>query len=110
MDPSRAPPAPSRGSAERARAARPAPRPIPPRGVRLVPGPLRQGRGLPSDVVSPLGGPPPPRRRRTPQEQAWELPAYDRYDDEVDPVSLADAVVLADSPDHLALVLQGRFS
>jgi hypothetical protein len=50
------------------------------------------------------------RRRRTPPEQAWELPAFDRYDDEVDPVSLADAVVLADSPAHPALVLQGRWS
>ena len=42
----------------------------------------------------------PPARRagRTtaahPTEQAWELPAFDRYDDEVDPAALADAVVL----------------
>jgi hypothetical protein len=28
----------------------------------------------------------------------------------VDPVSLADAVVLADHPDRPALVLQGRFA
>ena len=37
------------------------------------------------------------------------LPAYDRYDDEVDPAGIADAVVLADHADRPALVLQGRF-
>jgi hypothetical protein len=45
-----------------------------------------------------------------PADRAWELPAFDRYDDEVDPVSLADAVVLADHADRPALVLQGRFT
>jgi hypothetical protein len=50
------------------------------------------------------------RRRRTPEDRAWELPAFDRYDDEVDPAALADAVVLADHPDRPALVLGGRFS
>jgi hypothetical protein len=45
-----------------------------------------------------------------PADRAWELPAFDRYDDEVDPVSLADAVVLADHPDRPALVLQGLFA
>jgi len=52
----------------------------------------------------------PARRRRTPPEHAWELPAYARYDDEVDPAALADAVVLADHADRPALVLTGRFS
>ena len=94
----------------RDRAARAVPRPMPPRGVLLVPGALLQGLGLAFDVVVHLRVAPPARRRRTPQEQAWELPAYDRYDDEVGPVSLADAVVLADSPDHPALVLQGRLA
>ena len=45
-----------------------------------------------------------------PADQAWALPAYDRYDDEVDPAALADAVVLADHPDRPALVLSGRFA
>jgi hypothetical protein len=53
---------------------------------------------------------PPARARRTPRERAWELAAFDRYDDEVSPVDLADAVVLADSPDRPALVLAGRFT
>jgi hypothetical protein len=94
----------------RDRAARARPEPMPPGGVLLVPGPLLQGLGLAFDVVVHLRVAPAARRRRTPPEQAWELPAFDRYDAEVDPVTLADAVVLADSPDHPALVLQGRFS
>lgn len=94
----------------RDRAARARPRPAPPGGVVLVPGALLQGIGLPFDVVVHLRMSPAARRRLTPPEQAWELPAFDRYDDEVDPVSLADAVVLADSPDHPALVLQGRWA
>jgi hypothetical protein len=49
------------------------------------------------------------RRRRTSEDRAWELPAFDRYDAEVDPEALADAVVLADHPDRPALVLGGRF-
>jgi hypothetical protein len=91
------------------RAARARPRAMPAGGVLLVPGPLLQGVGLAFDVVVHLRMSPAARRRRTPTAQAWELPAFDRYDDEVDPVSLADAVVLADHPDRPALVLAGRF-
>jgi hypothetical protein len=94
----------------RDRAARARPRAMPPGGVLLVPGALLQGVGLPFDVVVHLRMSPAARRRRTPGEQAWELPAFDRYDEEVDPVALADAVVLADHPDRPALVLAGRFS
>ena len=95
---------------ERDRAARTRPRPLAPGGVLLVPGALLQGVGLPFDVVVHLRMGPAARRRLTPDEQAWELPAFDRYDDEVDPAALADAVVLADHPDRPALVLAGRFS
>jgi hypothetical protein len=94
----------------RDRAARARPRPMPAGGVLLVPGALLQGVGLPFDVVVHLRVAPAARRRRTPAEDAWQLPAYDRYDDEVDPLALADAVVLADHPDRPALVLQGRFA
>jgi hypothetical protein len=94
---------------ERDRAARARPRAMPAGGVLLVPGALLQGVGLPFDVVVHLRLSPAARRRRTPPEQAWELPAFDRYDDEVDPVALADAVVLADHPDRPALVLGGQF-
>ncbi len=93
----------------RDRAARTRPRAMPAGGVLLVPGALLQGVGLAFDVVVHLRMSAAARRRRTPAEQAWELPAFDRYDDEVDPGALADAVVLADHPDRPALVLGGRF-
>ncbi|MGY1745344.1 uridine kinase [Blastococcus sp. SYSU D00695] len=94
----------------RDRAAR-APRvPLPAGGVLLVAGALLQGVGLAFDAVVHLRVAPAARRRRTPAADAWQLPAFDRYDDEVDPAALADAVVLADSADHPALVLQGRFT
>jgi hypothetical protein len=95
---------------ERDRAARARRRPMPAGGVLLVPGSLLQGVGLAFDVVVHLRVGPAARRRMTPSEQAWELPAFDRYDDEVDPVALADAVVLADHPDRPALVLGGRLA
>ena len=87
----------------------PGPQAMPDGGVLLVPGSLLQGVGLAFDVVVHLRVAPAARRRLTPPEQAWELPAFDRYDDEVDPAALADAVVLADHPDRPALVLAGRF-
>ena len=93
---------------ERDRAARAPRRPLPPGAVLLVPGSLLQGIGLPFDVTVHLRVSPAARVRRTAPEEAWELPAFDRYDDEVDPAALADAVVLADHPDRPALVLQGR--
>jgi hypothetical protein len=83
---------------------------MPDGGVLLVPGSLLQGVGLAFDVVVHLRVAPAARRRLTPPEQAWELPAFDRYDDEVDPAALADAVILADHPDRPALVLAGRFT
>jgi hypothetical protein len=94
----------------RDRAARAAYRSVASGGVLLVPGALLQGVGLAFDVVVHLRLAPAARRRRFPAEQAWELPAFDRYDDEVDPAALADAVVLADRPEHPALVLQGRWA
>jgi len=95
---------------ERDRAARAGRRPMPADGVLLVPGSLLQGVGLAFDVVVHLRVGPAARRRLTAPEQAWELPAFDRYDEEVDPAALADAVVLADHPDRPALVLAGRFA
>jgi len=76
----------------------------------MVPGALLLGVGLAFDLVVHLRMSPAARQRLTPPEQAWELPAFDRYDDEVDPAALADAVVLADHPDRPALVLAGRFT
>lgn len=95
---------------ERDRAARVPARPMPAGSVLLVPGGLLQGVGLPFDVVVHLRVSAAARLRLTPAERAWELAAYDRYDEEVDPSALADAVVLADHPERPALVLAGRFS
>jgi len=95
---------------DRDRAARADYLPAPAGGVLLVPGSLLQGLGLAVDVVVHLRVGPAARRRRMPADRVWELPAFDRYDAEVDPAALADAVVLADHPDRPALVLQGRFS
>jgi hypothetical protein len=95
---------------ERDRAARTPPRPMPDGGVLLVPGALLQGVGLAFDVVVHLRVSAAARQRRVSPDQAWELPAFDRYDDEVDPVSLADAVVLADHADRPALLLAGRLA
>ncbi|MGY2085006.1 uridine kinase [Blastococcus sp. SYSU DS0539] len=94
----------------RDRAARVPRVPLPPGAVLLVAGALLQGVGLALDVVVHLRVGPAARRRRTPADEAWALPAFDRYDDEVDPVALADAVVLADHPDRPALVLGGRLT
>jgi len=78
-------------------------------GCCSCPGRLLQGVGLAFDIVVHLRVTPAARRRRTAPDLAWELAAFDRYDDEVDPAALADAVVLADHPDRPALVLGGRF-
>lgn len=94
----------------RDRAVRAPRRPMPAGGVLLVPGSLLQGVGLAFDVVVHLRVSPAARRRLVPPEEAWTLPAYDRYDDEVGPGTLADAVVLADHPGRPALVLGGRFA
>ena len=83
---------------------------MPADGFVLVPGSLLQGLGLAFDVVVHLRVSPAARRRRIPADRAWELPAFDRYDDEVDPTALADAVVLADHADRPAVVLQGALS
>lgn len=95
---------------ERDRAVRAHRQRMPPGGILLVPGALLLGVGLAFDVVVHLRVAPAARRRLAPAGQAWELPAFDRYDEEVDPVAAADAVVLADHPDRPALVLAGRFT
>lgn len=74
-----------------------------PRTVVLVSGSLLLGRNLPFDRTVHLAVSAAARRRRTPADQAWTLPAYDRYDDTVRPVETADLVVKLDDPRHPAL-------
>jgi hypothetical protein len=48
------------------------------------------------------------RRRQVPAESAWTLPAYDRYDIDIDPLAGADVVVRFDDPRHPAVRWSGR--
>jgi hypothetical protein len=85
------------------RATRERPRPLSAGSVLVVSGALLLGLGLPFDRVVHLAMSPAARARRTPPEQAWTLPAFDRYDAEVSPAELADVVVRWDDPRHPAV-------
>lgn len=76
--------------------------------VVLVSGAFLLGGVLTFDLTVHLVLSPAALRRRTRPEEAWTLPAYDRYDREVDPASFADVVVRLDDPGHPALVAPDR--
>ncbi|MDQ7807389.1 uridine kinase [Amycolatopsis sp. A133] len=94
---------PSLWDAERDRATRAARVPLPEGGVVLVDGELLLGAGLAFDLAVHLWLSPAALRRRVPD--AWAVPAYERYEEEVDPGTLADVVVRVDDPRHPALYL-----
>ncbi|GAA4844922.1 uridine kinase [Actinomycetospora corticicola] len=77
--------------------------PLGPGGVVLVDGPLLLGRGLPAELEVHVAMSAAALARRTPDDEAWTLPAYARYDDEVAPQDLVPFVILADHPDRPAL-------
>jgi hypothetical protein len=79
---------------------------LPPNAVLVVSGAFLLGLGLPFDRVVHLAMSPAARARRTPADQAWTLPAFDRYDDEVAPAALADVVIKVDDPAHPARLHQ----
>jgi hypothetical protein len=81
---------------------------LPPGGVLLLSGALLLGTGLAFDLVVHLWMSAAALARRTPDPQAWTLPAYARYDREVDPCLLADVVVKVDDPRHPAVVDTAR--
>jgi hypothetical protein len=81
---------------------------LPPGSVVLVSGPLLLGGGLPFDFTVHLSLSAAALRRRTRAGEQWTVPAYERYDHEVDPASLADMVVRMDDPRHPALVEADR--
>ncbi|BFU44157.1 uridine kinase [Krasilnikovia sp. MM14-A1004] len=87
------------------RSAREPYRPLPTAAVVLVSGPLLLGGALPFDVAVHLSLSPAALARRTAPELRWTLPAYARYDAEVDPRSFADVVVRVDDPRHPAVLL-----
>ncbi|WP_212828857.1 uridine kinase [Polymorphospora rubra] len=77
---------------------------LPPGGVVIVSGGLLLGGGLPFDLSVHLVLSAAALARRTGDDEAWTLPAYARYADEVAPESFADVVVRMDDPRHPALV------
>jgi hypothetical protein len=84
------------------RATREPARPLPADAVLVVSGALLLGLGLPFDLAVHLAMSPGARRRRTPPAEQWTLPAFDRYDADVNPVAIADVVIRLDDPRHPA--------
>lgn len=78
--------------------------PLPAGGVVLLHGSLLLGRGLPAELAVHLHLSDAALARRLPDDLRWTLPAYHRYTREHDPRSHADLVILADDPNHPAVV------
>ncbi len=98
---------PSLWDAEADRATRAGYVDLPPGGVVLVSGAFLLGGGLPFDFTVHLEMSAGALRRRTALEQAWALPAFTRYAEEVVPVGFADLVVRVDDPMRPAIVESG---
>jgi hypothetical protein len=94
---------PSLWDAERDRATRADYTELAPGGVLLLAGSLLLGHDLPAEHTVHLWLSPAALARRTPAEDAWALPAYAAYENEVRPRDRADHVVLLDNPDRPAL-------
>jgi hypothetical protein len=77
---------------------------VAPGAVLILSGPLLLGRGLPLDISVHIVLSPAALARRTATQWRWTLPAFARYEEEVDPASWADVVVRADDPRHPAIV------
>lgn len=88
------------------RATRMAPAVLPSTGVLIVTGELLFGAGLPFDLTVHAWVSRQARRRRTEPDWAWALPAFDRYELEVNPVSSADVVLRYDDPVHPAIAVR----
>ncbi len=76
---------------------------LPADGVVVLAGALLLGRGLPLDLAVHLRMSPAALARTLPDEMAWTLPAYTRYEAEHTPAAAADLLVLADHPDRPAV-------
>ncbi|MEU6981119.1 MULTISPECIES: uridine kinase [unclassified Streptomyces] len=70
--------------------------PLPPGGVLVLHGPFLLGHWFPFDLTLHLRLSPGALARRT--EEPWALPAFERYENEVGPGDVADAVVRVDDP------------
>lgn len=71
--------------------------------VVLMVGQLLLGRGLEVDLSVHLAMSASARLRLTPPDQAWTLPAFERYDTEVRPAQIADAVISVNDPRRPAI-------
>jgi hypothetical protein len=81
------------------------------RGVAIVVGEMLLGVGLTFDVSVHAAMSRQARRRRFEADWpswAWTLPAFDRYDIDVDPSGLADVVIRYDDPQHPAIAIRPR--
>ncbi|MEO8889896.1 MAG: uridine kinase [Jatrophihabitantaceae bacterium] len=76
-----------------------------PDAVVIVSGDLLLGLGLPFELTVHLAMSPAARARHTPADQAWTLPALERYEAEVRPEEQADVVVRLNDPRHPAVAL-----
>jgi hypothetical protein len=74
-----------------------------PGGVLLLDGALLLGRGLPIDLAVHLWLSPAALARKVTPEEEWTLPAYARYEREVEPGRTAGLVVRVDHPDRPAI-------
>jgi hypothetical protein len=77
---------------------------VPADGVVVVSGEFLLGGGLPFEYAMHLTCSPAALARRTPPDQAWTLPAYQRYAAEVAPETFADRVVRLEDPRRPAVV------
>ncbi|MEV0269016.1 uridine kinase [Hamadaea sp. NPDC050747] len=77
---------------------------VPPGGVVVVDGALLLGRWLPFDFTVHLQQSPAALARRTADADRWRLPAYQRYEQEVDPQTAADLVVRVEDPRRPAVL------
>lgn len=86
------------------RATRAKTQPVPEGTVIVVSGSLLLGLGLPFDLVVHLALSAAALARRTSPDGAWTLPAFERYDREVDPTRQADVVVRLDDAKRPAVI------
>jgi hypothetical protein len=77
---------------------------VPAGAVLVLDGELLLGRGLAFDHTVHLWMSAPALARRTPEAEAWALPAFARYDEEVRPLLTADTGVRVDDPAHPAVL------
>lgn len=70
--------------------------------VLLLDGPLLMGRWLPFDLTVHLRMSPAALARRTTPADQWTLPAFARYEEEIQPAVAADITVRVDDPKHPA--------